>query len=113
MNQHVTIPREEYDRLVALAADARDLRILADVDARLAAGEAEMLPAEMVDRMIGGEAPLRVWREHRRLTQAELGHRAGVHRVTIADIEGGRAGGSVPVFKRLAEALGVTVDDLI
>jgi DNA-binding XRE family transcriptional regulator len=113
VNTHVTITREEYDRLVSLAEDARDLRILADVDTRLAAGDSELLPAEMVDRMIDGEAPLRVWREHRGLSQSELARRAGVHRVTIADIEAGRAGGSVPVFKSLADALGVTVDDLI
>ena len=113
MNTHITITRQEYDRLVSLAEDARDLRILAEVDARLAAGEGEMLPADVVDRMIDGEAPLRVWREHRGLSQAELARRAGVHRVTIADIEAGRAGGSVPVFKSLAEALGTTVDDLI
>ena len=113
MNEHVTITREEYDRLVALAEVARDLRALADVDARLAAGESEMIPAEMVNRMLDGEAPLRVWREHRGLTQAELGRRAGVHRVTIADIEAGRTTGSVPVLKRVASALDLTVDDLI
>jgi mRNA interferase RelE/StbE len=113
MNEHVTITREEYERLVALAEDARDLRALADVDARLAAGETELIPAGMVNRMLDGEPPLRVWREHRGLTQAELGRRADVHRVTIADIEGGHKPGSVRVLKSLADALGVTVDDLI
>jgi mRNA interferase RelE/StbE len=113
MNTHVTIPREEYERLLALAEDARDLRILAEVDSRLAAGETEMIPAEAVNRMLDGETPLRVWRDLRGFTQAELGRQAGVHRVTIADIEAGRAGGSVQVLKRLADALGLTVDDLI
>jgi transcriptional regulator with XRE-family HTH domain len=43
------------------------------------------------------------------MTQAELAKRAGVHKIYLAKIEGGR---SLPAFKtlqRIAKALGVTL----
>ena len=44
--------------------------------------------------------------------QAELARVSGVHRVNLGHIEAGRRGASVETLKRLAEALGVTMDDL-
>ncbi|TPE47216.1 helix-turn-helix transcriptional regulator [Amaricoccus solimangrovi] len=113
MSETITIDRAEYDRLVALAEDAEDLRAVADFRARLEAGEEELMPAEFADRILDGESPLRVWREYRGLSQAELARRSGINRVVIADVEAGRKGGSVATFKATAEALGVTIDDLV
>jgi hypothetical protein len=45
---------------------------------RLAAGEEELIPSEMVMRMVAGDSPVRVWREHRGLTMAALAERAGI-----------------------------------
>lgn len=36
----------------------------------------EDVPMEMVNRLIAGEHPVRVWREHRGMTSAELARRA-------------------------------------
>lgn len=49
----------------------------------------------------------------RGLTQAALAERAGVNRVTVAAIETGRKQGSVATLHKLADALGVAVDDLV
>jgi mRNA interferase RelE/StbE len=46
------------------------------------------------------------------LTQAALAEKAGVNRVSIAEIETGRKQGSVASLRALADALGVTLDDL-
>ena len=113
MGEMVTIPREEYERLVRLAEDAEDAAAVARFRARLAAGEEELVPAAVVERLLGGESPVRVWREQRGLTQSGLARASGVHRVVVADIEAGRRGGSVKSLKALAEALGVGVDDLV
>ena len=113
MGEMVTIPREEYERLLALAEDAEDAAAVARFRARLAAGEEELVPAAVVDRLLGGESPVRVWREHRGLTQSGLGRASGVNRVVVADIEAGRKGGSVRSLKALAAALGVGIDDLV
>lgn len=112
MDEMVTIPREEYERLRACAEDLADLQAYDRSKAALADGEDELIPAEYVDRILDGEHPLRVYREFRGLTQAALAERAGVNRVTVAEIEIGRKRGSVATLRKLAEALGVTMDDL-
>jgi mRNA interferase RelE/StbE len=112
MTEMVTIPRAEYDRLRAAAEDLADLQAYDRARAALEAGEEELIPAEHAARLLDGENPLRVYRDLRGLTQAALAQSAGINRVTVAEIETGRKQGSVATLRALAEALGVTVDDL-
>ena len=95
------------------ALDRADRAAIAAFDAALARGEEEPIPAVVLDRLLAGEPPLRVWREHRGLTQTALARASGVHRVVIADIEAGRKRGSLDAHLELAEALGLLVDDLV
>lgn len=113
MNEMVTIPREEYDRLRAAAEDLADLQSFDRVKATLEAGAEELIPASYVNRLLDGESPLRVYRDLRGLTQAMLAERARVNRVTVAEIETGRKQGSVATLRALAGALDVTLDDLM
>lgn len=113
MEDTITISRAEYDRLVGIAEDAADIRAIEEHRANLARGEEEMIPSEFVDRMLDGESILKLWREHRGHNQTELGRLSGVNRVMIADIEAGRKSGSISSLKKLADALSITVDDLI
>ena len=113
MDETVTISKAEYERLCALEQDLADIRTALAVEARIASGEEELIPADVVDRLLDGETPLRVWREFRKLTQADLAHSSGVNRVQIGDIEAGRNSGSVHTLRKLAAALGVSIDDLI
>lgn len=112
MNEMVTIPREEYDRLRAAAEDLADLQSHDRARAALAAGEDELIPAPFANRLLDGDPPLRVWRDLRGLTQTALAEQSGVNRVTVAEIETGRKQGSVSTLRALADALGVTLDDL-
>ena len=109
MNDMVTIPREEYERLKEAA---EDLSALQAYDRAIAEG-GEAIPSEAVKRMLNGEKPLRVFRELRGHTQTALACLSGVNRVQIADIETGRSRGSIDTMRRLADALAVTIDDLI
>ena len=105
----VTIPRAQFDRL------RRDSEMLSDIqayDTAMAANE-ESFPEEVADRLIAGEPPLKVFREYRQLSGAELSRRSGVHRAQISDIELGKGKGSAATLKRLAEALDLDLDDLI
>ena len=101
------------DRTRASEEDLADIRAALAVEARIARGEEELIPASVVDRLIDGEPPLRVWREFRDQSQAALARASGVNRVQIVDIEAGRSSGSVRTLRRLADALRVAVDDLI
>ncbi len=113
MNETVTISRAEYERLCALEEEFADIQAALSVEARIASGEEELIPAQVVDRLLDREAPLRVWREYRALSQSALARASGVNRVQIVDIEAGRNSGSVHTLRKLADALRVAVDDLI
>lgn len=52
-------------------------------------------------------------RQAKGMTQEQLAAETGVHRVTIARIETGEVSPKAETLKRLADALGVLVDDLI
>ncbi len=113
MSETVTITRAEYDRLCAAAEEGVDLHVARSVAARLKAGAEELLPAEVADRLIDDHNPLQVWRTYRGMSQSHLARSAGVSRVQINDIEAGRATGSVRTLRSLADALRVTLDDLV
>ena len=109
----VTIPKAEYARLIEAAELLDDLKALEEFKARMQRGEEEIVPDEFVQRMLDGESLTRLWREHRSMTQVALSKASGVNRVQIAEIESGKKTGSVGTLKKLADGLGVTVDDLI
>ncbi|WP_395391589.1 helix-turn-helix domain-containing protein [Novosphingobium sp. BL-8A] len=113
MGEMVTIPIEEYKALKEAAEDLADIRASERVKAAVERGDDEYVPAELVNRILAGESPLRVWREHRGLTQLALSDRAGVGRAQIAQIEGGRQSGSIQTLQKLANALRVPIDDLL
>jgi DNA-binding XRE family transcriptional regulator len=113
MNEMVTIPKDEYLRLKALEEDLSDLQSVSEVLKRLEVGEEELLPSLVVDQLLDGKSPLLVWREHRNLTQTELARRSNVNRVQIIDIEAGRKTGSVETLRKLAQELGIDIDDLV
>jgi transcriptional regulator with XRE-family HTH domain len=56
---------------------------------------------------------LRTLREARGWTQAQLAERAGLTREYVGRLEGGRQDPRLSVVRRLAKALGVTVNDLL
>lgn len=95
-----------------------DAEMLADVraydaaKARLQAGEDELIPMEIIERGLRGEAALRIWREYRKLTQEQLAKKAKVSRALIAAIESKRKAGSVSTWKRLGAALDVSWEQL-
>ena len=113
MNETVTIPRAEYDRLREASDDLADLQAYDRAMVALAAGDDELIPAEFADRLLNGESPVKVYRSFRGLSQAGLSRLSGVNRVQIIDIEAGRKNGSVGTLRKLAKALKVDVDDLV
>ena len=113
MDEMVTISKSEYERLRALEEELADIQAALAVETKIAGGQEELIPSIVVDRLLAGEAPLRVWREFRKLTQVALARASGVNRVQIVEIEEGRSTGSVHTLCKLATTLAVDVDDLI
>jgi DNA-binding XRE family transcriptional regulator len=72
----------------------------------------DRIPLEVVKRLIADENPLKVWREHRGLTQQALACAAGLPPSTIARLESGERKGPVDQMRKLAGALGINHDTL-
>jgi ribosome-binding protein aMBF1 (putative translation factor) len=111
------LPRNEYDRLVALAAevqeDASASRIVRNSMRALKEGRDVVLPKSVADRLADGDNAVRVIREWRGLIQGELAVAVGISQNYLSEIETGRRKGPAELQKKFARALGVPLDLLI
>ncbi|MCY4585828.1 MAG: helix-turn-helix transcriptional regulator [Bryobacterales bacterium] len=105
------IPWHEYERLVNEDADAR----VSDEELydRAKAEGGESFPIEVVDRLLAGENPIRVFRTYRGMTQNQLAAAVGINAMYLSQIETGKRTGSIKILAALANALHVGMDDLI
>lgn len=109
----VVLREDEYERLVETAEDAEDAAAVSRFERKLAAGEEELLPAEMVYRLLDGVNRVVVWREHRGMTAKELADAAGITQPYLSQIETGKRDGTVGTMKKIAAALKVDLDDIV
>jgi transcriptional regulator with XRE-family HTH domain len=72
-----------------------------------------LIPSEVTYALLDGANPVRVWREHRGLTQQQLAQAAGISVPYLSQIESGKRAGSTDVLAALARGLGRPLDDLI
>jgi DNA-binding XRE family transcriptional regulator len=110
--EFAVIPVKHLEKLMEDAEMLADVRAYDAARARLENGEDELIPLEITERRLKGEPALRVWREHRKLTQERLARRAKVSRALIAAIETKRKAGSVSTWKKLGAALDVNWEQL-
>lgn len=110
--EYAVIPYDEYRRLVEAAEMLAEVRSFDAARQALATGEEELVPAEVVDRLLDGDNPVRVWREHRGLSAADLAKACGVTAAAISQIESGKRKSSVSLLKKIARALKVDLDTL-
>ena len=108
----VVLRRADFEALLREAEDAADTAQMREAEARVAAGEDEYVPIEITRRLIAGEVPVRVWREHRDLSARALAARAGISAAYLSQIETGKKPGSFEAMAKLARALGVAMEDL-
>ncbi len=106
------MPVAVYERLCEAIEDRSDGDAAAAAETRRRDGE-EYVSAAILDRMLAGESPLRVWRQHRELTLAALAEKSGVLKSTISELENAKAQGKPSTWRALADALRVLVDDIL
>jgi DNA-binding Xre family transcriptional regulator len=109
----MTLRRADYQALLEALEDAADVALLREAEAAVQRGESELLPIEMVERLLAGESPVRVWRTHRGMTANGLARIARLAPSYLSEIETGKKPGSVDALARLARALGVAMEDLV
>jgi DNA-binding XRE family transcriptional regulator len=106
------IPVEDLQKLMEDAEMLADVKAYDAAKAGLESGEDELVPLEIIERRMRGESALRIWREHRKLTQEQLAKSAKISRALVAAIETKRKAGSVKTWKKLGAALDVSWEQL-
>jgi DNA-binding XRE family transcriptional regulator len=108
----VILPAAEYERLLELAEDARDLAIAEEAFAEFEANPAEGLTHREMMELLDASSPISFWRKRRGLTQSALARRVGIAQPYLAQIEGGKRIGGIAIYRKLSEALEVEIDRL-
>lgn len=106
------LPIADYERLLEAVEDQADVAAAEKASLRAAAGE-EYVSADVVDSLLAGENALRVWRKHRNMTLDDLAEKSGVRKSSISELENGKEIGRPAKWRALADALDVTVDDIL
>lgn len=71
----------------------------------------DLIPHEVVSATVDGASPVKAWREHLRLTQAEVAERLGISQSAFAQTEAA-ARPRKATLSRVAGALGLTLEQL-
>jgi DNA-binding XRE family transcriptional regulator len=106
------VPVQKLEKLIKDAEMLADVKAYDAAKSRLEDGADELIPLDITERRLRGEAALRIWRECRRLTQEQLAKKSKVSRALIAAIETKRKTGSVSTWKKLGAALDVSWEQL-
>ena len=107
----VVVPWREYKRLAGDAAEVLSSDEEVYDHAKAVGGES--FPIAVADRLMAGEHPIKVYRNHRGMTQLELAAAADISAMYVSQIETRKRTGSTKTLAALAKALNVGVDDLI
>jgi predicted transcriptional regulator len=106
---HVLLRFTDWERIRGKLEDAEDLEAVRAVESD---PNQDRIPLEVVKRLLEDENPLKVWREHRGLTQQALAHAADLPQSTVARLESRERKGTVAQMRRLAGALKINLDTL-
>lgn len=111
------LPKAVEDRLATLVSRLDALRdLVEDREATAAFARTraqEAIPDDVVGRLLDGENPIRVWRQHRGLSLRSLAEQAGTSPSALSDIETGKSEGRLSILQRIARVLDIGLDDLI
>lgn len=111
--EFAVISYEDYQHFLELLEDEADARTVAEYHEAYKAGREFLIPEELVRRELAGESLVKIWREHRGMTQQELANRAGISKPFLSQIECGKRKGTVETLSALARSLDVPLDVLV
>jgi len=111
--QYALVPTPEMKKMVQASEMFSDVKAYDKTIREFQESGAEALPLALTKRIIKGEHPVKVCREHLKMTQAELAKKIGVTGTYIFMLESGRRKGGVATLKKLAYALNVTLEELL
>jgi DNA-binding XRE family transcriptional regulator len=101
----VLLAKADFDRI-------EDMLDAAAYDAAKAADTGESFDADDAAKALAAPTPLAFWRSKRGLTLEQLAARVGIGAGDADDLEAGRRPGDLALFRKLAVALRVRIEDL-
>ena len=104
---------EDARRRAEQEEDEADIKEAKAAMARIEAGEELPIPHDLAMRIVEGESPVKVHREWRGMSQAEVARKAGMTQGALSDIERGRRTPGMKAAKALAKALGVPIANIV
>lgn len=110
------LPDADTERVVPLPMSAADDLWSKSMDSMPAFEDDDQeggIPLDVLEKLLDGEHPLKVFRRYRSLTQKQLANLTGLNATYLSQIETRKRRGSTRVYRRLATALGVDIGDLI
>jgi DNA-binding XRE family transcriptional regulator len=106
------LPIADYERLLEIAEEQSDIQAAIAAEKRRLEGE-EYVPSELVYAIMDGENPLKVWRKYRGLSLDALATETKTSKSILSLIENGKAQGKPALWRSLALALNVTIEDIL
>ena len=106
------VPYLEYQKLLAAWEMLEDIRAYDEAKASIESGE-ELIPSKVAYALLDGKNPIRVWREHRGLTQQQLAEEVGISKPYLSQLESGKRNGTTEMLKKIGQALHVGLEELV
>jgi DNA-binding XRE family transcriptional regulator len=106
------LPYEDYLKLIEQAELLEDIRDFDEISAAMERGEEELIPAEVVNAILDGKNPIKVWREYRGLTQQQLADRVQISKPYLSQLETSKRTGTIEVLSAIAKALDVSLEQV-
>jgi DNA-binding XRE family transcriptional regulator len=107
------LPYKIYLELVEQAEMLQDVRDYDAAKADLEGEKEELIPADVVFAILDGENPIKIWRNARGLTQQQVADTAGISKPYLSQIETGKRKGSTESLASIANALNVSLDEIV
>ena len=106
------LPYEEYLKLIEQAELLEDIRDFDEINVAIERGEEELIPAEVVNAILDGKNPIKVWREYCNLTQQQLAEMVGISKPYLSQLETGKRTGTTDVLSAIAKVLDVSLEQV-
>lgn len=113
INQRPTEPQLAYQTIKDANGAIQYVVVPYEDFLRLERKQEAWVPNEVVERVIMNKlTPIRAWREHLGLTQAEVAARMEISQAAFAQLEAPEARPRQSTLRRVAQALGIQLDQL-
>ncbi|PKO06425.1 MAG: XRE family transcriptional regulator [Chloroflexi bacterium HGW-Chloroflexi-3] len=107
------IPYDEYIQLVEKAEMLDDIQDFDSFQIALAQGEEQLFPVEVVDKLLEGHNPIKVFREFREMTQDNLAKKIDISIPYLSQLETNKRRGSIKVLTDIAKELGISLEMIL